>query len=261
MYWWDVGHGWRGAGGLLLPWPVQGWTCHVGHGEVQWGKGKHGRPVLSERKHRHQVNTTPPRGHASQRAAQQAGIGTIVRARKEGIWQVKWIGINYSDSVLTCCTYTAGIILGMGSANKRWCYIELSPYWEWSLYRPVFYLWLRKFSANDIRCYKCNSHWLRTTLIEKFMGPTWGPSGADRTQVGPMLAPWTLLSGLFNHRLRWALIWNIPTVDSDSDSDRGLFNIKLHTKVLHQVYIAKQYEHIEQIWTWHNQKYLLGDLY
>ena len=34
--------------------------------------------------------------------------------------------------------------------------------------------------------------------------------------------------------------------DSDSDSDRGLFNIKLHTKVLHQVYIAKQYEHIEQ---------------
>ena len=49
--------------------------------------------------------------------------------------------------------------------------------------------------------------------------------------------------------------------DIDSDSDRGLFNIKLHTKVLHQVYIAKQYEHIEKIWTWHNKKYLLGDLY
>ena len=30
----------------------------------------------------------------------------------------------------------------------------------------------------------------------KVPGPTWGPSGADRTQVGPMLAPWTLLSGL-----------------------------------------------------------------
>ena len=27
------------------------------------------------------------------------------------------------------------------------------------------------------------------------MESTWGPSGADRTQVGPMLAPWTLLSG------------------------------------------------------------------
>ena len=56
-------------------------------------------------------------------------------------------------------------------------------------------------------------------------------------------------------------IMHMSDSDSDSDSDRGLFNIKLHTKVLHQVYIAKQYEHIEQIWTWHNQKYLLGDLY
>ena len=32
--------------------------------------------------------------------------------------------------------------------------------------------------------------------IARFMGPAWGPSGADRTQVGPMLAPWTLISGI-----------------------------------------------------------------
>ena len=31
--------------------------------------------------------------------------------------------------------------------------------------------------------------------ITRFMGPTWGQSGATRTQVGPMLAPWSLLSG------------------------------------------------------------------
>ena len=36
---------------------------------------------------------------------------------------------------------------------------------------------------------------LSTALIARFMGPTWGTSGADRTQVGLMLAPWTLLSG------------------------------------------------------------------
>ena len=30
----------------------------------------------------------------------------------------------------------------------------------------------------------------------KFMGTTWGPSGANRTQVGPMLSPRTLLSGV-----------------------------------------------------------------
>ena len=36
------------------------------------------------------------------------------------------------------------------------------------------------------------------SLISRFMGPTWGPLGADRTQVGPMLAPWSLLSGLLS---------------------------------------------------------------
>ena len=32
--------------------------------------------------------------------------------------------------------------------------------------------------------------------IARFLWSTWDPPGADRTQVGPMLAPWTLLSGL-----------------------------------------------------------------
>ena len=34
--------------------------------------------------------------------------------------------------------------------------------------------------------------------IVKFMGPTWGPPGSCWSQMGPKLAPWTLLSG-------WAL--------------------------------------------------------
>ena len=38
------------------------------------------------------------------------------------------------------------------------------------------------------------------------MGPTWGPLGADRTLVGPMLAPWTLLSGLVSH-FRYRHLW------------------------------------------------------
>ena len=45
------------------------------------------------------------------------------------------------------------------------------------------------------------------------MGLTWGPSGADRTQVGPMLAPWTLLSGETSHGVaspsRVDVQWNI----------------------------------------------------
>ena len=41
----------------------------------------------------------------------------------------------------------------------------------------------------------CEWQWSNTALIARFMGPTWGPSWANRTQVGPMLAPWTLISG------------------------------------------------------------------
>ena len=41
-------------------------------------------------------------------------------------------------------------------------------------------------------CYRLTGE---ITQIARFTGPTWGPPGADRTQVGPMLAPWTLLSG------------------------------------------------------------------
>ena len=37
-----------------------------------------------------------------------------------------------------------------------------------------------------------------TSLIARFMGSTWGPSGADRSQVGPKLAPWTLLFGILS---------------------------------------------------------------
>ena len=39
--------------------------------------------------------------------------------------------------------------------------------------------------------------------IAKFMGPTWGPPGSCRPQVGPMLAQWTLLSG---HNYRTLLV-------------------------------------------------------
>ena len=39
------------------------------------------------------------------------------------------------------------------------------------------------------------------TQIARFMGHTWGPSRADRSQVGPILAPWTLLFGLVTSTL------------------------------------------------------------
>ena len=66
------------------------------------------------------------------------------------------------------------------------------------------------FSESNVNCSKCNSFvfWkfpvypicimliVITFQIAKFMGPTWGPPGSCRPQMGPMLVPWTLLSGL-----------------------------------------------------------------
>ena len=46
-------------------------------------------------------------------------------------------------------------------------------------------------------CYSYGCLWkhVERTQTAIFKGPTWGPPGADRTQVGHMLSPWALLSG------------------------------------------------------------------
>ena len=49
----------------------------------------------------------------------------------------------------------------------------------------------------------------KTALIARFMGPTWGPSGADRIQVGPILAPWTLLSGSLYINVGWGVYQHV----------------------------------------------------
>ena len=41
-----------------------------------------------------------------------------------------------------------------------------------------------------------NPVWQTPTQIAKFMGPTWGPPGSCRPQMGPMLAPWTCYQGI-----------------------------------------------------------------
>ena len=60
-------------------------------------------------------------------------------------------------------------------------------------------------SLNYISDKKNNSHvlvsgaWLdKLSQIAKFMGPTWGPHGSCRPQMGPMSAPWTLLLGVLD---------------------------------------------------------------
>ena len=51
------------------------------------------------------------------------------------------------------------------------------------------------------------------TLIARLMGTAWGPSGAGRTKVGPMLAPWTSLSGHFQPSGRALKLFSTTTGD------------------------------------------------
>ena len=52
------------------------------------------------------------------------------------------------------------------------------------------------------------------------MGPSWGPSGADRTQMGPMLAPWTLLSR--------TLLWMRSKLGTRDPTLLGLYSLRRH---------------------------------
>ena len=56
--------------------------------------------------------------------------------------------------------------------------------------------WFRWNGQNRSTLYICVYDIMVKSLIARFMGPTWGLPGANRTQLGPMLATWTLLSGI-----------------------------------------------------------------
>ena len=64
------------------------------------------------------------------------------------------------------------------------------------IFFPFFPLWLLHDMGVIIGLcqFQC-SQWQWRSQIAKFMGPTWGPPGSCRPQMGPMLVPWTLLSG------------------------------------------------------------------
>ena len=83
--------------------------------------------------------------------------------------------------------------------------------------------WLAKSSAGFARNFivailPSNIH----TQVTRFMGPTWGPPGSCRPQMGPMLAPWTLLSG---YKISFAffgfviqiLVWHTKTQQFNPD--------------------------------------------
>ena len=83
------------------------------------------------------------------------------------------------------------------------------------------------------------------SLIARFMGPTSDPSGADRTQMVPMLAQWTLLSGIIPivitsisgteaHASKLPITWSRPHQSNDGHYD-FLYSLLFTTIIYYQV--------------------------
>ena len=68
-----------------------------------------------------------------------------------------------------------------------WCLIDINS--------RAFAIWVGYGeSLSSSHTYRMG--YMSLSLIARFIRPTCGTDGTDRTQVGPMLAAWTLLSGI-----------------------------------------------------------------
>ena len=84
--------------------------------------------------------------------------------------------------------------------NSHWPSFQLSPKPEFILVPTLsscqlchrWLPWMLSWQKPEVPLVFCD----KGSLIAMLLGPTWGPSGADRTQLDPMLTPWTLLAGM-----------------------------------------------------------------
>ena len=72
----------------------------------------------------------------------------------------------------------------------------------WTVYAfwRLILVFLPVLQSNEVNSHNNNTK-LKASPVPMFMWPTWGPPGSCRPQVGPMLVPRTLLSGLITNPL------------------------------------------------------------
>ena len=111
------------------------------------------------------------------------------------IWCHIWWSLILKSSIpcnliyRTLWSWRSIVIVCRASVSYSPLYMGFGSFTTWS--QPC-HMVVSPWSTNTSWC-RGDQH--SVPLIARFVGPTWGPSGADRTQVGPILAPWTLLSG------------------------------------------------------------------
>ena len=121
------------------------------------------------------------------------------------IFAWKWCFLNFFKAIFS------KLILCMHPANRRRHYIVTLSLMGWvhtqnDPWVPAHVLlhkgaWQSADDSTNLDLFLLlsiiwgNVLWFIYTQIAKFIGPTWGPPGSCRPQLGPILAPWTLLSG------------------------------------------------------------------
>ena len=80
----------------------------------------------------------------------------------------------------------------------------------------------------------------KISQIANFMGPTWGPPGSCQPQMGPMLAPRTLLSGIWIKFLRT----DLPNAANNQNNDNQ--NKTKQTRPVH-IFISRSFVSYQSI--------------
>ena len=133
------------------------------------------------------------------------GVTTWIPGNSERVriiwvqWAVQSISkTQYSSSCVHNCIFMLELI--WDSDRSPWYNVRaFSTYWSYhslALSHRYYDGCATVFPWPSSSAHRC-SHVLcfQYRHSTRFMGPTWGPPGTCRPQMGPMLAPWTMLSG------------------------------------------------------------------
>ena len=132
-------------------------------------------------------------------------MSSLLWTQSWGLMRIKYLGIIYSCSWLANSDNLNSINHQQLQLRPRvnllaiydpLCYFDSSTWDDW-VDKIVILSYLDHLTSLSWEdpIHFTSSHTV-PSLIARFIGPTWGPSGADRTQVGPMMAPWSLLSAM-----------------------------------------------------------------
>ena len=104
------------------------------------------------------------------------------------VWPLRAQGRIFEQNFFLLLMFTSGYVKGFGLLANKVTGTQYIPYWYGLIFSDLVVtisLWIKMLYSPP----KEKSTRFAPTQIARFIGPTWGPPGSCRPQVGPMLAP------------------------------------------------------------------------